>query len=144
MNSKTLCTFNILSRATNVSSVSVSRETLWGGIPGHPPAWQKNLVWAQTTPSRGIRAQWLHSRLHPGFSSSRCPPLRWQRGVTQEQTPFGMTQIQSLAEPLPPGPTTSQASGGEVRGLRVRGGNSPESPPQAPTQPVTMHVATSA
>lgn len=36
-----------------------------------------------------------------------------------------MTQIQPLAEPLPPGPSTSQASGGKVRGSRGRGGNSP-------------------
>lgn len=140
VNGKTRCTFNMLSRPTDVSRVSVTRETLWGGIPGHPPAWQKSLVWAQTAPSRGIRAQWLCSRLHPGFSSSRCPPLRWQRGVTQEQTPFGMTQIQSLAEPLPLGPTTSRASGGEVGGLRFRGGNSPGSPPQARTPLVTMHA----
>lgn len=45
--------------------------------------------------------------------------------MTQKQTPSGMTQIQPLAEPLSPGPTTSQARVGEVRGSRGRGGNGP-------------------
>lgn len=54
---------------------------LWRALLG-PGAWQ-----ARATLSRGTGAQWLHLGLHPGFSSSRCPPLRWQHGVTQGQTP---------------------------------------------------------
>ena len=108
------------------------------GTPGHPLAWPKHLALAQlwrpslapvtrqapATLSRGTRAQWLHPELHPGFSSSQCWPLRWQRGVTQGQTPSSVTQIQPLAELLPPGPTTSQANGGEVRRSGGHGGNS--------------------
>lgn len=65
----------------------------------------------------------------PVFPVPGARPLRLKRGVTQKQTPSGMTQIQPLAEPLPPGPTTFQASGGEVRGSRDRGGNSPGASP---------------
>lgn len=91
---------------------------LWRSLA--PVTWQ-----AWTTLSRGTGARWLHPGLYPCFSSSQCPPLRWQRGVTQGQTPSGVTQIQPLAELLPPGPTTAQVSGGEVIGSGGHGSNSP-------------------
>lgn len=93
---------------------------LWRPSPA-PVTW-----WAPTTLSRATRTRWLHPELHPSFSSSQCRPLGWQRGVTQGQTPSGVTQIQPLAELLPPpGPTTPQANGGEVRRSGGHGGNSP-------------------
>lgn len=111
------------------------------GVPGHPPAylpgthlalahlWRSPmapLTWqACITLSRGTGARWLHPGLYPSFSSSRYPPLRWQRGVTQGQTPSGVTQIQPLAELLSSGPATSPASGGEVTGSGGHSSNSP-------------------
>lgn len=138
------------SRATE-TSISVPRRVLGGGaqdatcpapdpssgtpvgnVPG-PSPWQ-----AQASLSRGTGAGWLHPGVYPGFSSSRCLPLRWQRGMTQGHTPSGVTQIQRqpLLQAQPPRP----AIGGTGTGSRRGGGNPPVVSHLPQPRPAGHHV----
>lgn len=80
-----------------------SSGTPVGNFPG-PSPWQ-----AQASLSRGTGAGWLRPGVYPGFSSSRCPPLRWQRGMTQGHTPSSVTQIQWQSPSSRPSPLTRPA-----------------------------------
>lgn len=53
--------------------------------------------------------------LHPGFSSSRCPPLRWQLHSDSGTDALCVALIQLHVQALP-SPATSQALGGKVVG----------------------------
>lgn len=74
--------------------------------PRHPHG---QLPWAghqqaRAPPSRRTKAWRLHPELDPGFSSSWCPPLRWQHGVTLGTHAFWSDANLAAGRAPPPGP----------------------------------------